>query len=88
MTGPTLVFALCLITSVACAALLVRAYIRTRTRLLLWSAVAFVFLAINNMLVFFDLAIIGPNIDLLPLRYAAALAAVCVLIYGFIWEAE
>ncbi|WP_395645227.1 DUF5985 family protein [Terricaulis sp.] len=88
MTGPTLVFALCLITSATCAGLLIRAYIRTRARLLLWSAVAFVFLSINNMLVFFDLAIVGPSIDLLPLRYAAALAAVCVLIYGFIWEAE
>lgn len=88
MTGPTLVFALCLITSVVCAALLVRAYIRTRARLLLWSAVAFVFLAINNLLVFFDLVVVGPTVDLLPFRYAAALAAVCVLIYGFIWEAE
>ena len=67
---------------------MVRAYLRTRTRLLLWSAVAFVFLAVNNTLVFFDLVVVGPTVDLLPYRYAAALAAACVLIYGFIWEAE
>ncbi|MFZ2031550.1 MAG: DUF5985 family protein [Vitreimonas sp.] len=88
MTGATLVYLLCMLTSALCAALLVRSYLRSRSRLLLWSAVSFVFLAINNFLVFADLVIIGPTIDLLALRYAAALAAVCVLIYGFIWEAE
>lgn len=88
MTGPQVVYLLCVVTSVLCAGLLVRAYLRTRTRLLLWSAVAFVFLALNNTLVFFDLVVVGPTVDLLPYRYAAALAAACVLIYGFIWEAE
>lgn len=88
MTGPQVVYLLCVVTSVLCAGLLVRAYLRTRTRLLLWSAVAFVFLAVNNTLVFLDLVVVGPTVDLLPYRYAAALAAVCVLIYGFIWEAE
>ncbi len=85
---PTLVYALCVLTSAVCAWLLVRAYRRTRTRLLLWTAISFVFLAINNLLVFADIVITGPAIDLLWLRYAASLAAVSVLIYGFIWEAE
>lgn len=88
MTGPQVVYLLCVVTSALCAVLLVRAYTRSRSRLLLWSAVAFVFLALNNLLVFLDLVVVGPSIDLLPYRYAAALAAVCVLIYGFIWEAE
>jgi len=88
MNVATLVYLLCMVTSGLCAVLLVRAYRRTRARLLLWSAISFVFLAINNLLVFADLVVVGPAIDLLALRYAAALAAVCTLIYGFIWEAE
>jgi hypothetical protein len=82
-----LVYSLCFATSAICAALLLRSYFRTRTRLLLWSAIAFVCLAVNNFFVLADL-ILFPDINLLAFRYAAALAAVCVLIYGFIWEVE
>jgi hypothetical protein len=64
-----------------------RSYLRTRTRLLLWSAIAFVFLAVNNFFVLGDM-ILFPDFNLLPFRYVAALGAVCVLIYGFIWEVE
>jgi hypothetical protein len=86
MSGPFFVYLLCLLTSATCAALLVRSYRRSRSRLLLWSAISFTLLALNNFLVFMDLVVVGPNIDLLWLRYSAALAAVCVLIYGFIGE--
>ncbi len=84
---PTLVYSLCFITSGICAWLLLRAYARTHTRLLLWSGGAFVCLAINNFFVLADMILL-PDYDLLPLRYAAALSAVCILIYGFIWEVE
>jgi hypothetical protein len=84
---PALVYSLCFITSAICAALLLRAYVRTKMRLLLWSAVAFVCLAVNNFFVLGDM-ILFPDFNLLGFRYAAALAAVCVLIYGFIWEVE
>jgi hypothetical protein len=84
---PTLVYSLCFLTSAICAALLFRSYIRTRTRLLLWSALAFVCLAVNNFFVLGDM-ILFPDFNLLMFRYVAALAAVCVLIYGFIWEVE
>ncbi|HVZ99995.1 MAG TPA: DUF5985 family protein [Caulobacterales bacterium] len=87
MSFPTLVYALCFLTSCACAWLLVRAYARTRTRLLLWSAFAFVLLAVNNFFVVLDM-VVFPDVYLLPLRLLAAFAAVCVLIYGFIWEVE
>lgn len=87
MTAPTLVYGLCFITCAFCAALLVRAWRRSKSRLLLWSAVSFVFLAINNFFVLGDL-VLFPTVDLLAVRYAAALAAVCTLIYGFIWEVE
>jgi len=84
---PALVYTLCFVTSALCAVLLVRAYVRTRARLLLWSAVSFVFLATNNFFVLGDL-VLFPDIDLLPYRYLAGLLAVGVLIYGFIWEVE
>ena len=84
---PALVYSLCFLTSAICAALLLRSYLRTRTRLLLWSAIAFICLAVNNFFVLGDM-ILFPDLNMLPFRYVAALAAVCVLIYGFIWEVE
>ncbi len=83
-----LVYVLCMLTSAACAVLLLRAYRRTRTRLLLWTAISFCFLALNNLLVFADVVVAGPDIDLWAFRYVAALAAIGAMIYGFIWEAE
>lgn len=76
---------LCFATSAACAFLLLRAYRRSRTALLVWSAACFVMLAVNNLLVFLDF-ITGPTTDLSSYRLIAALAAVCLLLYGFIWE--
>ena len=48
---PTAVYLLCFATSSACAYLLARSYARTGTRLLLWSALCFLFLAANNLAV-------------------------------------
>ncbi|MGD9980335.1 MAG: DUF5985 family protein [Hyphomonadaceae bacterium] len=84
---PALVYTLCFVTSAVCAALLFASYFKTRTRLLFWSAISFVCLAINNFFVLGDL-VLFPDINLLPMRYAAAFAAVCSMIYGFIWETE
>ena len=49
------VYLLCFATSATCAVLLIRNFIRTRARLLLWSGICFSFLALNNLLVIFDL---------------------------------
>lgn len=87
MNMPAVVYALCFLTSALCALLLIRAFLRTRARLLLWSAVSFSLLAVNNFFVLSDM-IIFPHTNLILLRYAAALSAACVLIYGFIWEVE
>jgi hypothetical protein len=87
MTFPGLVYILCFITCTVCATLLVRAWRRTHTRLLLWTAASLVFLAINNFLVVADL-LIYPGVDLAFWRSAAALAAGVTLVIGFIWEAE
>jgi len=85
--GPGAVYGLCLLTSGLCAALLFRSYGRSRQPLLLWSAACFTLLAINNLLVVFDMVVFS-SIDFSALRQLTALAAVGVLIYGFIWEVD
>jgi hypothetical protein len=85
--APTAVYILCLITSSVCAALLLRAYFRTRTRLLLWTALSFVCLALNNFFLVADM-VIFPDVDLWLFRPLAALGAIGILLYGFVWEAE
>ena len=87
IAGPGLVYVLCLVTSVVCAGLLVRAYRSSRTKLLLWSAFAFLLLAVNNIFLVMDVLVIH-DFSLLWARHLSSLAAVGVLIYGFIWEVE
>lgn len=82
-----LVYLLCTVTSLLCMMLLALGYRRTRSRLLFWSALCFVGLALNNALLFVDL-MIGPQIDLQLPRLLAALAGMAVLLLGFIWDAE
>lgn len=81
------VYALCFLTSGACAWLLLASYGRRRQPLLLWSAACFCLLALNSLLVFVDIIML-PKVSLLSLRLATNLAAVSVLLYGFVWESE
>lgn len=81
------VFALCALTSLACAALLLRSYRRTRARLLLWSSICFVGLALNNIFLFVDLIVV-PNVDLSLPRAALALVSVVFINFGLIWDAK
>jgi hypothetical protein len=84
--APT-IYVLCLLTSAVCAWLLVRSYARNRTKLLLWSAACFALLALNNLMVVIDLLLV-PTSDFSIARQLCALAAVSVLLYGFIWEVD
>jgi hypothetical protein len=81
-------YLLAALTSIACMVLLFRGYARSGARLLLWSALCFVGLSVNNVLLFFDFVIFPTQVDLRPWRLAAALAGVLFLLYAFIWEAE
>lgn len=83
-----LVYVLCLLTSATCATLLVRGYVRNKTKFLLWSAACFVLLALNNLIAVVDLVILPAAINLQVARVLASLAAVAVLLYGFIWETD
>jgi hypothetical protein len=81
------VYILCFLTSAASAWLLGRSYSLSRTPLLLWSSICFVFLALNNLALVLDLVVL-PAFDLKLLRLLLALAASCSLLFGFIWKIE
>ena len=80
-----IIYLLCVITSLLCAYLLAHAYRRGKTRLLIWSALCFALLAINNLVLAADVLLL-PDIDLSLLQILTSLSAVCVLLYAFIWE--
>jgi hypothetical protein len=82
---PELVYGLCALTSLFCAGLLVRAYFHRRTRLLLWSSLCFVGLAINNIVLVVDF-LIGSAADLSLIRTSIALVAMLLLVIGLAWE--
>jgi hypothetical protein len=84
---PAAVYLLCFLTSCACTLLLARNYWRTAARLLLWSALCFALLAANNLVVIVDLLVL-PERDFRLARMLLSLAAVCVLLFGFIWDRE
>jgi hypothetical protein len=82
---PTTIYLLCALTSIACAALLVRDHRRVRLRLLMWLSLCFVGLALNNILLVLDL-VVYPQLDLSLLRSGVALAGLLALLGGLIWE--
>jgi hypothetical protein len=86
-TFPAIVYLLCLLTSTGCAWLLGRSYLRSRTPLLLWSSLCFILLAGNNLLLVLDL-LVFTDWNLRIARLLFSLAAVSVLLFGFIWDLE
>jgi hypothetical protein len=79
------IYLLCVVTSALCAYLLLRAYRRGRTRLLIWSSICFTLMALNNLVLAVDVLLLPEN-DLTIVRIITALLAVSVLLFGFIWE--
>jgi hypothetical protein len=79
------VYLLCALTSVTCAVLLLRAWRRTRMKLLLYSGLCFSVLTLNNVMLFVDLVLV-PDQDLSLARTCASLVAGCVLLFGLIWD--
>jgi hypothetical protein len=83
----TAIYALCMLTALACALLLLQAWRRSGYRLLLWSGLCFAGLTLNNLLLVVDKLVL-PQIDLSLWRTSVALLAMVVLLYGLIWESE
>lgn len=81
------IYGLCALAASLCTFLLLHAYARGRYRLLLWSAICFAGLTLNNLLLVVDKLVL-PDVDLSIPRTSVALAAMAVLLYGLIWDIE
>ncbi len=79
------VYLLCAIASLACAALLLWNWRRSRLRLVLWTGLCFVGLAAQNALLFLDLVVV-PDVGLQLVRNLTGLLALGILLYGLITE--
>ncbi|HSF57544.1 MAG TPA: DUF5985 family protein [Candidatus Binatia bacterium] len=80
-------YGLCALTALLCTGLLLRAYFRTRYKLLLWGGLCFFGLTLNNALLVVDKQLI-PDVNLFTWRLVLALVAMLVLLYGIIWDRE
>ena len=81
----TVVYALCAVTSLACAVLLLRSWARGRVRLLLWSGLCFAWLAANNLLLLVDLSVVEGT-DLRWARSITTFVGFATLLAGLIWD--
>lgn len=79
-----LIYGLCAITAMVCTLLMIRAYLISRYRLLLWSSWCFAGLTLNNVVLMFDKVVFGN--DLLTTRLVIGLLALLPLVYGLIFE--
>ena len=81
------VYVLCALASLLAAVLLTRGYLRSRARLLLWSAICFGWLTVNNVVLFID-KVVATGVDLSLARGLTALVGVAALLYGLVWESR
>ena len=79
------IYVLCAVTSLLCAVLLFRGWRASRQRLLLWSALCFAGLALNNLVMVIDFVVM-PGTDLALIRHLTAHVSLAVLLYGLVWE--
>lgn len=82
-----IVYVLCAVTSLTAVLLLLRAYLRSRVRLLLWTTIFFLGLTVNNVLIVLDL-VLFPEVSLVAWRQMAAFISACLMLYGLIWDLE
>jgi hypothetical protein len=79
------IYILCATTALACGVLLLRGYLRSRARLLLWTGLFFLTLTLENVLLFVDVIIV-PDLNLIFVRRGIGIGGVAALLYGLIWE--
>lgn len=82
-----LIYALCTLTALACAWMLLSSYRRTGHRLLLWSGWCFIGLSLNNFVLVLD-KVVFPEMDLASARLVTALVSLLLLLFGLIYEKE
>ncbi|HKR26901.1 MAG TPA: DUF5985 family protein [Acidobacteriaceae bacterium] len=74
-----------IVTTLLCTVLLLRAWVRVRKGLLLWSGLCFAGLTIDNVLVLGDM-VLFPSTDLYTYRLLSAAISISLLLFGLIWE--
>lgn len=82
------VYLLGAIVTALCAILLLRGYVRSRSRLLLWSGLCFAGLTVSNGLLFVDLVLLPADHSLYMWRLSTAAASMMLLVYGLVFESE
>lgn len=87
MSFNIVVSSLAVLMSVACTLMFLRTYARTALRLFWWTALCFVCLSVNNVLLFINFVLL-PELDLRLYRFASSAAGLVFLLYGLIVEAE
>jgi hypothetical protein len=83
----SMVYGLCALTALACAVLLLRAYRKSRSDLLLWSGLCFCGLMMSNIVLVVDKLLV-PEVDLLPVRQVVTAISMVLLLYGLIYRNE
>ncbi len=83
----TAVYVLCALAAAVCAWLLARSYVASHVRLLLWSAICFAGLALNNVILFID-KVVAQGVDLSAWRLVPAAVGLSAIVYGLVWDAE
>ena len=81
------VYMLCALTSIVCAALLIKTGVRVGKGLLFWSGWGFACLALGNVMLFIDL-VMFPQYDLLLFRNVVTLSGILMMLYGLIFKSE
>lgn len=79
------IYVLCGLTSFACAALQLRAYLAVKSRFLLWTTICFASFFLNNTMLFID-SVTGPSFNLIIPRSLVLLFGLSVLLFGLVWE--
>lgn len=82
-----IVYAICALTALLCAVLLLRAYRQTRSRVLWWSGLCFCGLMLSNVVLVLD-KLVYTEIDLLPYRLWITLISLLMLLWGLIYSEE
>jgi hypothetical protein len=78
-----LTYALCALTALACAIMLLIGARKTGSRMLFWSGLCFAGLSVSNALIAVD-AVTAPDLGML--RLGVSLVSVALLLYGLVFE--
>lgn len=81
-----IVYALCALVALACAAMLLARARGMASRMLFWCGLCFAGLFVSNLLAVVDLGVQG--MELIRWRLLTALLATALLLYGLIFEDE